>query len=324
MAEYSGYIKLWRKSLNSEVWRRPEFWRFWSYCLLRAAYEEHTITVGKKTITLHPGELVFSRPKFAEKLNLTERKIRTCVRNLEVDKIELIKRNNVSIIRILNWNKFQENKKQRPCERPENKETLKSDQANDQESDQANDQANDQETDNTNNCNDLECYDLKNESDQANDQANDPVYGQESDQQTHFHLLVKEYKEEKNTTMRKCAKVSKSEQKVSKSEQKNNFEHKFETFWKAYPKKKSKGRAKKTFKQINPDQKLFDRILQAIDQARQSREWQRENGQFIPYPATWLNAEGWEDEHSVNIVDDRINAMMQRKIRENENINRNI
>jgi len=36
-------------------------------------------------------------------------------------------------------------------------------------------------------------------------------------------------------------------------------------------------------------------ILTAIKQSKNSADWQKENGQYIPYPATWLNAKGWED-----------------------------
>ena len=72
----------------------------------------------------------------------------------------------------------------------------------------------------------------------------------------------------------------------------------FETFWKAYPKKKSKGQAEKTFNKINPDEQLLATILLKIEQAGKSINWLKEDGQYIPYPATWLNAKGWEDEYS--------------------------
>ncbi len=70
----------------------------------------------------------------------------------------------------------------------------------------------------------------------------------------------------------------------------------FETFWKTYPKKKSKGHAQKAFAKINPDEQLLATMLATIERARNSEEWTKENGKYIPYPAKWLNAEGWEDE----------------------------
>lgn len=71
----------------------------------------------------------------------------------------------------------------------------------------------------------------------------------------------------------------------------------FEEFWEAYPKKKSKGYARKAWLKINPDDELFKKILEALSRAKRSDDWMKDAGQFIPYPATWLNAEGWEDEH---------------------------
>jgi len=68
----------------------------------------------------------------------------------------------------------------------------------------------------------------------------------------------------------------------------------FDEFWKAYPKKKNKGQAEKAFKRINGTS--LDTLLSAIESAKKSPEWTKENGQYIPYPATWLNAKGWEDE----------------------------
>jgi len=70
----------------------------------------------------------------------------------------------------------------------------------------------------------------------------------------------------------------------------------FAEFWSAYPKKRSKGQAERTWIKIHPDEKIRSVIAEALVLAKRSRDWKREGGQFIPYPATWLNARGWEDE----------------------------
>lgn len=70
----------------------------------------------------------------------------------------------------------------------------------------------------------------------------------------------------------------------------------FALFWKAYPKKVGKGAAEKSWKKIKPSAELFDRIMAAIDAAKASEQWQREDGRYIPNPATWLNQSRWEDE----------------------------
>lgn len=76
----------------------------------------------------------------------------------------------------------------------------------------------------------------------------------------------------------------------------------FDRFWSAYPKKKSKGDAEKTWKKLRPDEQLQDRIHRALEQAKTSADWKKDGGQFIPYPASWLNAKGWEDDYGPNVL----------------------
>lgn len=70
----------------------------------------------------------------------------------------------------------------------------------------------------------------------------------------------------------------------------------FDLFWKAYPYKKSKGQAEKAWKKIDPDPELLTIMISKIEKAKESVKWVRDNGEYIPHPATWLNARGWEDE----------------------------
>ena len=69
----------------------------------------------------------------------------------------------------------------------------------------------------------------------------------------------------------------------------------FASFWSAYPKKKNKGQAEKAFAKIKPDGDLLQTILRAVEGAASGADWRKDDGQFIPYPATWLLAKGWED-----------------------------
>ena len=36
-------------------------------------------------------------------------------------------------------------------------------------------------------------------------------------------------------------------------------------------------------------------MLSAIEAQKKSEQWTRDNGQFIPYPSTWLNRGQWDD-----------------------------
>lgn len=75
------------------------------------------------------------------------------------------------------------------------------------------------------------------------------------------------------------------------------LETRFDEFWSAYPKKVGKKAAHSSWNKIKPDTKLHDKIMAAIGRARETDQWQRENGRFIPNPATWLNQGRWDDEY---------------------------
>lgn len=74
----------------------------------------------------------------------------------------------------------------------------------------------------------------------------------------------------------------------------------FDEFWTAYPKKVSKAAALKAYRKIKPSELLQAEILAAVSRAKTSVDWQKDGGQFIPYPASWLNAKRWEDESSAS------------------------
>lgn len=76
----------------------------------------------------------------------------------------------------------------------------------------------------------------------------------------------------------------------------NQNEELFNQFWEAYPKKRDKQTSRKAFTKLHVDVKLFDKMMASLSQFKKSYDWQKNGGQFIPYPSTWLNGRRWEDE----------------------------
>ena len=70
----------------------------------------------------------------------------------------------------------------------------------------------------------------------------------------------------------------------------------FDTFWTAYPVKVGKDAAKRAFTKRKPTAELLGEMLNAIAEQKTSLAWIKEDGQFIPHPATWLNQGRWMDE----------------------------
>jgi len=69
----------------------------------------------------------------------------------------------------------------------------------------------------------------------------------------------------------------------------------FDQFWQAYPRKVGRKAAQKAFQNAQ-DRPRIDDLVEAIHRARDSSQWLKDGGQFIPHPSTWLNRGGWADE----------------------------
>ena len=74
----------------------------------------------------------------------------------------------------------------------------------------------------------------------------------------------------------------------------------FKTFYKAYPKKRGRGQALITFEKKVKDQPTLDLILKDLEKRKNFKDWLNDDGQWIPYPSTYLNDEGWLDEYETN------------------------
>ena len=67
----------------------------------------------------------------------------------------------------------------------------------------------------------------------------------------------------------------------------------FELFWNNYPKRTGKDKALQAWKKAKPK---FDDVMYALSWQTESEQWRKDNGQFIPNPATYINQGRWKDE----------------------------
>ncbi|MCS3902086.1 hypothetical protein J2T55_000078 [Methylohalomonas lacus] len=121
-----------------------------------------------------------------------------------------------------------------------------------------------------------------------------------SDNSTERVRKYRKSKESENvpeTDMKRSGNAPDTDTDTDTDQDKDLAQKRFDEFWSAYPRKRSKGQARKAWNKIGPGEQLFQQIMAGLQQARNSFDWQKDNGQFIPYPATWLNACGWEDEY---------------------------
>lgn len=105
---------------------------------------------------------------------------------------------------------------------------------------------------------------------------------------------------ENNTSINNNTPISpKGDSAVSENlpaEKPNVQVERFTVFWQAYPKKVAKGAAERAWRKIKPSAELLQEMLAAIERGKVSKQWNKDNGQYIPNPSTWLNQKRWEDE----------------------------
>lgn len=129
---------------------------------------------------------------------------------------------------------------------------------------------------------------------------NEQVYNHEDDKQ----------KEDDNHSSNIIKQDTKNKAIKKQNKELNELQEKqFDKFWQAYPKKVSKKEAQKSWNKINPSLELFEKILKALEMVKQTEQWKKDNGKYVPYPATWLNQERWTDE--INMMQDNKMAIKE-------------
>ena len=86
-------------------------------------------------------------------------------------------------------------------------------------------------------------------------------------------------------------------EKVKREDEENGFA----LFWEHYPRHDSKQEARKAYSKALKKGVELDMLISAIEKQKQSQQWQESGGKYIPYPATWLNQERWDDEVNLKI-----------------------
>jgi len=76
------------------------------------------------------------------------------------------------------------------------------------------------------------------------------------------------------------------------------YSQEFDAFWSRYPRKEGKEAAWKKWQALKREKRLpaMSVLIDAVERAKATEQWQRDGGQYIPHPATWLNQGRWMDE----------------------------
>jgi len=107
-----GWVKLYRKSLRTSIFKNKALWQLWSWCLMKASHEERWVTVttgrGQTEVKLQPGQFIFGRNQAAAELG--DKPTSTYKRMLKLKKLENLNiqsNTHYSVVTICNWDKYQ-------------------------------------------------------------------------------------------------------------------------------------------------------------------------------------------------------------------------
>jgi uncharacterized protein YdaU (DUF1376 family) len=90
-----------------------------------------------------------------------------------------------------------------------------------------------------------------------------------------------------------------NQEPITKNTPQPPSDYEFDSFWRVYPKKDGKAPAKKAWIKLKPDADLRARIIDYVKAKAGTKDWFKENGQFVPMATTFLNQARWEDEESL-------------------------
>lgn len=110
----NGWIKLHREILDHWVYDDPEKLKIWITLLSKASHKKRKVPINYQVIDIKPGELIFGTIKFAEAIGVSRDKLYKTVKMFEKDGMieydTTTYKNKFSIIRVLNWEKYQNQK----------------------------------------------------------------------------------------------------------------------------------------------------------------------------------------------------------------------
>jgi len=98
-------------------------------------------------------------------------------------------------------------------------------------------------------------------------------------------------KKEKEKEIEKEIEIEKETETKTETETKGSRSA-FEWFWSVYPKKINKEDAYKAFCGVTESVKV---LVEAVKRQKESLQWQKEGGRYIPNPTNWLTGKRWTD-----------------------------
>ena len=104
----NGWVKLHRQLKQSAVFDNPKLLKIWVWILLKATHKERQQIVGRRTVTLQPGQFIFGRNAAAGELDMPPSTLRDYMQILaDMGNITLRPDTKYTLVSVDNWEVYQ-------------------------------------------------------------------------------------------------------------------------------------------------------------------------------------------------------------------------
>ena len=124
--EKAGWVKLWRRTMNSAVWTKPELLKLWCLCLLKANHEAKWVSIDGlgEPVQALPGQFITGRfqlhkdyyGKHKRKAKSPVSVWRWLLTLRDMENLSLEMNNRFTMVTICNWERYQ-------CSKNKNEQT---------------------------------------------------------------------------------------------------------------------------------------------------------------------------------------------------------
>lgn len=103
-----GYIKLYRKLLESPIFQNEKALKVWIWCLCKATHKEIDVLVGQQIVHLESGQFVFGRKKASKELKINESTVYKYMQLLQdMLMVHLESNTKFTVVTIEKWQQYQ-------------------------------------------------------------------------------------------------------------------------------------------------------------------------------------------------------------------------
>ena len=109
--EGSGWVRLYRKSIESQAFQNDSLWKVWTWCIMKANHQDNWVSIqtgrGLSEVHVKRGQFIFGRKAAAKELRMKPSSIRNRMEKLKsMRNVDIQPDTHYSLITIINYDTY--------------------------------------------------------------------------------------------------------------------------------------------------------------------------------------------------------------------------